>query len=172
MATPPRVAGVVDVTGPVIKPVVPSTTPVRQDSASAVGHPRSIGTRRALPLPVVPAPRERVVVYGLAAVDGRGRVADQAVLRALSWAPDTRLAFRETDHLLIIRRDAHGVFKITKQGHLRLPAPIRHCCGLLPGDRVLLTAEPARGLLVVHPPAVLDDMIAHCHATRLDGDLR
>ncbi|MEV6227980.1 AbrB/MazE/SpoVT family DNA-binding domain-containing protein [Saccharopolyspora shandongensis] len=110
------------------------------------------------------------MVYGLAAVDGRGRIADQAVLRALGWTPGTRLAIRESRRLLIIHTDTH-VFKITKQGHLRLPAPVRHCSSLLPGDRVLLTAEPARGVLVVHPPAVLDDMITHCHSTRLDGDL-
>lgn len=163
--------GVVDVTDPVIKPVVPSTTPVRQDSQPAVGRPGATGPRRALPLPAVPAPRERGLVYGLAAVDARGRVADQAVLRALGWAPGTRLAIRETRCLLIIQTDARGVFKITRQGHLRLPAPVRHCSSLLPGDRVLLTAEPARGVLIVHPPAVIDDMIAHCHATRLDGDL-
>ncbi|MEU5845304.1 AbrB/MazE/SpoVT family DNA-binding domain-containing protein [Saccharopolyspora shandongensis] len=110
------------------------------------------------------------MIYGLAAVDDRGRVADQAVLRALGWAPGTRLAIRETRRLLIVQTDPHGVFTITTQGHLRLPAPVRHCSGLLPGDRVLLTAEPARSLLVVHPPAVLDDMITHCHTERLDGD--
>ncbi|MGI8312993.1 AbrB/MazE/SpoVT family DNA-binding domain-containing protein [Saccharopolyspora hattusasensis] len=109
-------------------------------------------------------------MHGLAAVDARGRVADQAVLRALGWTPGTRLAIRETHGLLTIRTDAHGVFSITKQGHLRLPASVRHCCGLLPGDRVLLAAEPAHGVLVVHPPAVLDDMITRCRARLLDGD--
>ncbi|MBB5157586.1 AbrB/MazE/SpoVT family DNA-binding domain-containing protein [Saccharopolyspora phatthalungensis] len=157
-------------TGPVIKPVVPSTTRARQDGQSAVGQHGTVTARRTLPLPAVPEPRDRGVVYGLAAVDARGRVADQAVLRALGWTPGTRLAIRETRGLLITRTDPHGVFSVTTQGHLRLPAPVRHCCGLLPGDRVLLTAEPAHGTLVVHPPAVLDDMIAHCHSTRLDGD--
>ncbi|MEV5540087.1 AbrB/MazE/SpoVT family DNA-binding domain-containing protein [Saccharopolyspora shandongensis] len=109
-------------------------------------------------------------MYGLAAVDVRGRVADGAVLSALSWTPGTRLALRETHNLLIIRTDPHGVFSITRQGHLRIPAPVRHCCGLRPGDRVLLAADPVHGVLVVHPPTVLDDMIADCHARRLDGD--
>ncbi|MCI2422690.1 AbrB/MazE/SpoVT family DNA-binding domain-containing protein [Saccharopolyspora sp. K220] len=122
-------------------------------------------------MPAIPEPRSRDAVYGLAAVDSRGRVADHAVLRALGWTPGTRLAIRETHHLLIIQTDSHGVFRVTKQGHLRLPAPVRHCCDLRPGDRVLLTAEPARGVLVVHPPAVLDDMVADCHSRLLGGDL-
>ncbi|MEV0701019.1 AbrB/MazE/SpoVT family DNA-binding domain-containing protein [Saccharopolyspora sp. NPDC050389] len=106
----------------------------------------------------------------MAAVDARGRVADQAVLSALGWTPGTRLAIHETHGLLIIRTDPHGVFSITKQGHLRIPAPVRHCCGLWPGDRVLLAGEPSHGVLTVHPPTALDDMIAEFHARRLDGD--
>ncbi|MCP3803471.1 AbrB/MazE/SpoVT family DNA-binding domain-containing protein [Allokutzneria sp. A3M-2-11 16] len=38
---------------------------------------------------------------------------------------------------------------MTKQGHLRLPASVRHCCGLVPGDRVLLVADPDQNVLVV-----------------------
>jgi hypothetical protein len=110
-------------------------------------------------------------VYGLAAVDCRGRVADRAVVHALGWTPGTRLDIRETRGLLVIRTDTHGVFSVTTQGHLRLPAPVRRCCGLLPGDRVLLAADPNRDLLIVHPPAALDDLLAQHHAGLLDGDL-
>jgi bifunctional DNA-binding transcriptional regulator/antitoxin component of YhaV-PrlF toxin-antitoxin module len=110
-------------------------------------------------------------VYGLAAVDCRGRVADHTIVTALGWAPGTRVNIRESQGLLVIRPDAHGVFSVTKQGHLRLPAPVRHCCGLVPGDRVLLAADPQRGLLVVYPPAALDDVLTPRHAELLDGDL-
>ena len=110
-------------------------------------------------------------MYGLAAVDCRGRVADHAVVTALGWMPGTRLDIRESRGHLVIRTDTHGVFSVTNQGHLRLPATVRHCCGLLPGDRVLLAADPARELLIVHPPAALDDLLTQRHAGLLDGDL-
>jgi len=110
-------------------------------------------------------------VYGLAAVDCRGRVADRAVVHALGWTPGTRLDIRETRGLLVIRTDPHSVFSVTTQGHLRLPATVRHCCGLLPGERELLAADPERDLLIVHLPAALDDLLTHHHAGLLGGDL-
>ncbi|GHE80075.1 hypothetical protein GCM10017786_07630 [Amycolatopsis deserti] len=109
-------------------------------------------------------------MYGMAAVDCRGRVADRAVLTALSWTPDTRLDIREAHGLLLIRHDDHGVFSVTKKGHLRLPATVRHRCCLLPGDRVLLATHPQRDLLIVHPPAALDDSLVQRHTQVLDGD--
>jgi hypothetical protein len=124
-----------------------------------------------LPLPVVPVLRTSSVVYGLAAVDCRGRVADHAIIAALGWLPGSRLDIRESGGLLVIRPDVHGVFSVTKQRHLRLPAAVRHCCGLIPGDRVLLAADPRRDVLIVYPPAVLDDLLAARHAELLGGDL-
>jgi hypothetical protein len=157
-------------TGTVIKPVVIPATPLRRDGQAAGPRSGLPTTRRTLPLPSVPTARTNTAVYGLAAVDCRGRVADHAVVHALGWLPGTRLDIRETRGLLVIRTDAHGVFSVTKQGHLRLPAPVRHCCGLVPGDRVLLVADPDRALLIVHPPAALDDLLAQHHAALLGGD--
>jgi hypothetical protein len=158
------------VTGTVIKPVVtPAATPHGGHPAGSL-FGRSTARRR-LPLPTLSTQRASSAVYGLAAVDCRGRVADHAVVTALGWVPGTRLNIRESGGLLVIRTDAHGVFSVTNQGHLRLPAPVRHCCGLVPGDRVLLAADPQRGLLIVHPPAALDDLLTQRHAGLWDGDL-
>ncbi|MEV6871452.1 AbrB/MazE/SpoVT family DNA-binding domain-containing protein [Amycolatopsis sp. NPDC051128] len=156
-------------TGAVIKPLV---FPALPDGGHAAGAPSGqVAGRRTLPLPVVPVPRASSTVYGLAAVDCRGRVADRAVFAALGWLPGTRLDIRECHSLLVVRPDGHGVFSVTNQGHLRLPAAVRHCCGLIPGDRVLLAADPRRDVLIVHPPAVLDDLLAARHAELLGGDL-
>ncbi|GAB3572611.1 hypothetical protein GCM10027445_30420 [Amycolatopsis endophytica] len=106
----------------------------------------------------------------MAAVDCRGRVADRTVLTALSWTPGTRLDIREARGLLLIRRDDHGVFSVTRQGNLRLPATLRHRCRLGPGDRVLLAADPEQDLLIVHPPAALDDLLTQRHNEALGGD--
>ncbi|RSM59365.1 hypothetical protein DMH03_25560 [Amycolatopsis sp. WAC 01376] len=106
----------------------------------------------------------------MAAVDCRGRVADRTVFAALGWVAGTPLAISVTHGTLVIGTDPSGVFGMTSQGHLRLPAHVRHCCELGSGDRVLLAAYPDRELLLVHPPMVLDLLLADCHATLLGGD--
>jgi hypothetical protein len=105
--------------------------------------------------------RSSARVYGLAAVDDRGRVADRVVMRALGWPAGQRLAIDETCGVLTAHTDPYGAYQITGQGNLRLPAPLRHRCGLAPGDRVLLAADPERSRLHVYPPAALDNALAH-----------
>ncbi|MFD2415431.1 AbrB/MazE/SpoVT family DNA-binding domain-containing protein [Amycolatopsis pigmentata] len=132
--------------------------------------PSPSAARQPLPLPTVPTPRVGTAVYGLAAVDCRGRVADRAVFGALRWVAGTPLAISVTHGVLLISTDPSGVFGMTSQGHLRLPAPVRKCCSLSPGERVFLAAYPDRGVLLVHPPTVLDTLLAQTHATLLGGD--
>jgi hypothetical protein len=115
-------------------------------------------------------PRLRSVVYGLASLDRNGRLADNHLLRALGWDTSTRLDIREEGGLLLVTATGQGLFGLTGQGHLRLPAPARRRCGLDAGDRVLLVADPNAGLLVVHPPAALDAMVGWLHAAALGGD--
>ncbi|MGC9670899.1 hypothetical protein ACNTMW_30680 [Planosporangium sp. 12N6] len=55
--------------------------------------------------------------------------------------------------MVFVTADRQGVFGLTGQGHLRLPVTARRWCGPAAGDRVLLAADPADGLLVVYPPA-------------------
>ena len=80
-----------------IRPIVPETAPGNATGASA----RAIG--QPLPLIVVPASRparQTNVLYRMAAVDHRGRVADRHVTAALAWDVATRLSIREHDGLL------------------------------------------------------------------------
>ncbi len=100
------------------------------------------------------------MVYGLSAVDDRGRVADGVVMRALGWPAGLRLDIHETGGILAITIDPDGSHQVTNQGHLRLPAPLRHRCGLVAGDRVLLAADPDRSRLAIYPPAALDSALA------------
>ena len=92
-------------------------------------------------------------------------------MRALGWSAGLRLDIRGTTGLLVIHSHADGEFQVTGQGHLRLPALLRHRCGLETGDRVLLAASPSQSQLLVYPPATLDALIAgYHHANLMDGE--
>ncbi|RKN50500.1 AbrB/MazE/SpoVT family DNA-binding domain-containing protein [Micromonospora endolithica] len=110
------------------------------------------------------------MVYGLAAIDISGRIADRVIVRALGWTSGTRLHIHEDAGLIVVRVSSQGVFTLTGQRHLHLPAAVRKWCGLKAGERVLLAADPTAGVLVVHPPAALDRMIVQAHAAALGGD--
>ena len=147
-------------TGAVVSPLVPPAATSDRPQVRATAGAR----RWPLPVPRLAVTRLRSTVYGLAAVDDRGRVADHAVVCALGWKAGTRLDVHESGGLVLVRADRQGVFSVTGQGYVRLPATVRHWCGLVPGDRVLLAADPDQGLLVVHPPAALDVMVSQFHA--------
>src|SRR5262245_8940612 len=153
-------------TAAVVSPVIPRASSAGAREGGSSGR---AALRRPLPMPPLAPLGDRSMVYGTAAMDCNGRVTDATVFGALGWAPGTRLSIREHGGLLLVTADRRGVFGTTGQGHLTLPATVRHWCGLVAGDRVLLAADPARGLLVVHPPAAVDAMIAQFHAGVLGG---
>jgi hypothetical protein len=124
-----------------------------------------------MPLPRVQAARERSSVYGFAVVNDRGRIAAHPIVQALEWQPGTPLSIREHAGLVVVTVDPVGVCRLTGEGHVRLPVTIRRWCGLEPGCRVLLVADPDEGRLVVHPAAALDAMISRHHADVFGGDL-
>jgi hypothetical protein len=140
----------------VIAPVVPPVPPASGWAAA----PRVVAlVREPLPLPTLTPRRMSTVIYGLSAVDDRGRVADRVVMRALGWSAGLRIDIQETDRVLTVLTDPDGGYQVTNQGHLRLPAPLRHRCGLQAGDRVLLAADPDLSRLAVYPPAALDTLL-------------
>lgn len=142
-------------TGTLIAPVIPS---------SAVARPaRAPTAARALPLtvpPVRPPALPRDVVYGLAHVDRSGRVADRAVAGALGWRGGNRLTLAAEAGVVVIRRDPSGLVTMPPRSCVPIPAAVRHCCGLLPGDPVLLTAVPAKDTQTAYSLAVVDQALA------------
>ncbi|MEY8042161.1 AbrB/MazE/SpoVT family DNA-binding domain-containing protein [Saccharopolyspora cebuensis] len=97
----------------------------------------------------------------MVSVDGRGRVADRAVLRVLGWVPGDRLEVRALESAVLVRRRSDGIFAVTGQGYVRLPVAARRWCGLYAGDRVLLVAD--RGVLVVHTMGSVAALVADRH---------
>jgi hypothetical protein len=146
------------VTGTLISPVIPS--------AAAAGRPaRAPDAARTLPLAVPPAlsrppalPGD--VVYGLAHVDRSGRVADRTVTGALGWRGGDRLTLTAEAGVVVIRRDPSGLVTLPSRSCVPIPAALRHRCGLLPGDPVLLAARPAEDTLTAYSLAVVDQALA------------
>ena len=150
----------------VIAPVVPP-----QDAGRRAGRAGAVSlARQPLPLPELPRQRTSNVVYGASAIDDRGRVADRVVLRALGWSAGHRLAIREMAGALTVVPEPAGSHQVTGRGFLRIPAALRHRCGLTTGDRVLLAADPARSHLAIYSPLALDNALAAAAPIRSGGE--
>jgi bifunctional DNA-binding transcriptional regulator/antitoxin component of YhaV-PrlF toxin-antitoxin module len=99
------------------------------------------------------------VLYGLGRIDAAGRVADRAVISALGWRRGDRLTLTAEAGVVTARRDPAGLAAMTARPYLVIPAALRRHCGLRPGDRVLLAAVPAAGMLAAYSLAVVDQAI-------------
>jgi hypothetical protein len=97
------------VTAAVISPVVPPLLSV--DSDRVAGAPGAVSVaRRPLPLPLLIPRRTTALVYGLSALDDRGRLADRMIMQALGWSAGLGLDISETDGRLVIRPGGMGRF--------------------------------------------------------------
>jgi hypothetical protein len=144
------------VTGTLIAPVIPSS------SARQARPARPYSAARTLPLAVPPARLPVLpgdVVYGLARVDGSGRVADRSVTGALGWQGGDRLTLTAEAGVVIIRRDPSGLVTVPPRPCIPVPAALRHRCGLLPGDPVLLAGIPASDMITAYPLALVHQAI-------------
>ncbi|MGP4017582.1 hypothetical protein [Saccharopolyspora sp. 5N708] len=116
-------------------------------------------------------PGETTMLYRIAALDERGRIAEQSVVNALGWSPGERLQFGLISNTAIaVQPDAGGMFTLARRSHIPLPVTARRWCGLRTGDRVLLAAAPDHGVLVVYTMGALDAMVAGFHASACGGE--
>ena len=124
-------------------------------------------------MPLAPPAPERAgsaAVFGLSAVDCHGRINDRSILRSLGWVGGLRLAIQERAGLIVVVAEPGGVFCVSRQGYLQLPAVVRGWCGLAAGDRVFLAVDAGRSRMVVHPPAAIEAMVVAVHAAVWGGD--
>jgi hypothetical protein len=116
-------------------------------------------------------PEPVATVYRIASVDARGRVSDLSVVRVLGWSRRQRVAISVSDGAVLFQAQTDGLFCLTGQGYVRIPAPVREWCGLAAGDRVLVAADSQRGVLIVHTLAALDELLASRHDALLGGEV-
>jgi hypothetical protein len=77
-------------------------------------------------------------------------------VHALQWQPGQPVTVTLVQSAVVVRPSPTGRHRITGQGHLRLPAAIRHRTRLAAGDRLLIAACPDRNIVIAYPMAVLD----------------
>ena len=70
-----------------------------------------------------------------------------------------RLTLTAEAGVVVIRRDPSGLVTLPLRSCVPIPAALRHRCGLLPGDPVLLTAVPAEDSLTAYSLAVVDQAL-------------
>ncbi|MFG1926864.1 hypothetical protein [Cryptosporangium sp. NPDC048952] len=126
---------------------------------------------RRLPLPQLPPPLSPGrTVYGLSTVTRFGRLNERRIPRRLGWVAGTRLDVQVDQGLIVLAADPRGLFTISAQGFVLLPAAARRWCGLGATDRVFLVADPEDGWMVLHPPAAVDTMVAAAHRAIWGGE--
>jgi len=107
--------------------------------------------------------------YTVSAIDVWGRLADRSSLHVLQWPPGQSIAVSVVHEAVVVTARLDGHESVTGQGHLRLPAPVRHRLRLQAGDRLLLVACPDRGLLVAYTMSTLDGMVLAHHSAATRG---
>jgi len=114
-------------------------------------------------------PRAGSLVYGMGKLDTWGVVSNRDTIQTLGWAAGDRFQIAVVGVSIVVHRDPGGVFEMGPKPYLVLPATVRHRSGVQSGDRVLMAADPHHDVLVVHPLAALDSMIATYHSSLTTG---
>lgn len=108
-------------------------------------------------------------MLAVAAIDHSGRTGDQSLLSALGWRPGERTAATVTAEMAILRRTHTGPFRIDSRHKVFIPAGTRALFSIDTGDRVVLVAAPEHDVLIVHPMAVIANLIAVHYASKPGG---
>jgi antitoxin component of MazEF toxin-antitoxin module len=138
-------------------------------AALAIPELPASGQVRPLSLPDLHAlPRDGSLVHGFGRIDASGRIASRPVTGALHWQPGDRLEVTLAAGAIIMHASPAGLLQVPPRPAIIIPAHARRRCGLKPGDHVLLAAAPGHALVIIYPPAALDEMIAGYHGTRSD----
>jgi hypothetical protein len=117
-----------------------------------------------LPLaPLLPPTPASSLYCALTPIDDRGRLAARSPIRALGWPPAQPITISVLQETVVVISQPTGTESITRQGHLRLPAHVRHLCHLTPGDRLLIAAAPGPGILVGYTMPLLESILLTHH---------
>lgn len=100
----------------------------------------------------------------MTSIDVHGRLSDRSPLQIMGWGPGQPIAITPAAGVITVAHCPDAGEAITRQGHLRLPASVRHALRLQPGDRLLVAARPDIDLLVAYPTSALDQVLLSYHS--------
>lgn len=128
-------------------------------------------SRHGLPLPQFGQKLQSEMAIGaITPLDVNGRLADRAPLRALGWTAGDALTLKYRNGVVVVERQRGGQWRLTRQGHLLLPVPMRRRCLLAAGDRALVLAYPDCDSLLVLTMGVLEAIVTrHADEQRRGG---
>lgn len=114
-----------------------------------------------LPLPALRSRGEPPTTswIALTTCDRNGRLAERSTVRTLGWTPGQRFDLSIVADMILVRATLEGMYSLSKDGFLRIPAPIRRYCELSAGDRVLLAAIVERGIIVISATRIIDEAL-------------
>jgi hypothetical protein len=142
------------------------------ETGSGVGRLRALDLRRTeAPGPgVLGATRSPVMrVYGITALDPKGRVQDKGLFALLRWEPGTRVRVGvDVRHRVVVAARRDGETVINPKGMVLIPARVRRWCRLGARERVLLVAVPSMSAVVITGLEVLDALLPNPRAV-VDG---
>ncbi|MEV2225447.1 hypothetical protein AB0E01_37065 [Nocardia vinacea] len=107
-----------------------------------------------------PAPDRCGIFYSIRPIDDKGRLIDKVVLDGLGWVSGNRLNWRASTGAITLCSSVDGQIPMTKDGHLWIPARARHLAHFGTGERLLLAADIANGVLLLTSTALLDEPCA------------
>ncbi|MBF6260012.1 hypothetical protein IU468_27450 [Nocardia farcinica] len=106
-------------------------------------------------------PADDDLAYGICSVGDGGRILDKIIFAALDWRPGIRLDLSCLDAgILLAHPVPEGRITMTEGGYFRVPYRLRRRVSLLIGQRALLIGHRSRRVLLIHPPAALDELCA------------
>lgn len=101
--------------------------------------------------------------YRLTTTCCHGQLCDRTPVKLLDWRADQPIALAVKDGAVVGFDDSHGDFRIGPRGHLRLPAAIRHQCGIIPGQKLLVAMSAEHRIVIIYPIVAIDRALASLH---------
>lgn len=120
-----------------------------------------------VPLPIPPSSSAPYVA--MARVDASGRVQTRDPVDLLGWSRGDALLVTVLETSAVFQRRPDGAVAMTAKPYVVIPAPVRARCFLHAGARVLVAADPAQDVLVVHSPAAVERMLQLFHVQLSGG---
>jgi hypothetical protein len=130
-----------------------------------------------VPLAVLPALRRldnlhpATLLVSTSRMDRSGRIHERILLTQLGWNPGSRVDMDTMHGVILIAATPAGPHTIDQRGAIKLPAALRRLCKIEYGPPVVLAAVVPEQVMVVHPSAMVADLLVRHYTVLVQADL-